>query len=238
MDMERERLTQLYRETGDEQLINMRRNAKDLTDTAQVALAEELHRRGLVEMGWENDEMPPTEAPELEEGFANGIPGIFPSGAVAVEQALEPGGRESFGRVSLINFYDGLELSKACQILEDGDVEIEIEAINGDAMSGTPPHHAIWVFQQDREHAERLLRRGMGLFPAPEMDIEGNPTEDSDGLVGQFETRGEAAEVAGILVAGGFTPALKETDGVYAVEVAPAETYRALNLVAAKLDLE
>ena len=219
-------LAQRYREFTNEQLLSLYRDRHNLTDAAQATLAGELQSRGL------------TGDQEQEEGFTAGIPGVFPSGAAVVEQALEPGGQERFGRVNLVSFYDGIELSRACMLLEQAEIALEIESRPGDALSGAGPHFVVWVQPKDREHAESILRARMGLFPLAEVDPARSFTADQDGLVGQFESQPEAQEIAQILLEAGFTPSIRHEDDSYRVEVLPGETESALHVLSSRLELE
>ena len=85
------------------------------------------------------------------------------------------------------------------------------------------------------EIAVATLRAKMGLFPLAELD-DSSTAEDTT-LVGSFESRAEAEEVASILVNEGFTPHIDTDDG-FAVHVAPGEQARALDVLAERLGVE
>ena len=205
METEQDRLQKMYGQMGEGHLMDLFEDKDDLTDEARLVLAQEMRRRGLT------PGLPParpivaTVEPEREEGFGPGVPGIIPGGAAAMEQALEPSDEvRSDGLTRLIAFYDGIQLSKACGILEDDGLEPSIEPIAGDAMSGVPPRFEVWLDADDIEPAKMLLRAQMGLFPLAEVDeheLQAEQEEASNGLVGVFETEFEADEAKAILTA-------------------------------------
>ena len=249
MANERERLAELYAEMGDGELQGMA--PEELTDDGRLALAGEMRRRGLSAVAAvpveEHGVVVPglvgvDEEPEREQGFGAGIPGVIPTGAAAVEQALEPGGEERRGMARLISFYDGIELGRACEALEGAEVAFDIEEVPGEAMSGVPGHFAVWVESGAQERAREVLREAMGLFPAAEVDGAGSEFSgvENDGVVGVFETRGEAEEVTRILAGEGFGARVEEQgeEMGYGVVVSPGEQERALGVVARGLGVE
>ncbi len=242
MASERERLGEVYEGMGDRKLLELAGAPEELTDEGRGALAGEMRRRGLAmeaggaERGVTSGPVVMGEEEEREQGFGAGIPGVIPTGASAVEQALEPGGEERQGMARLISFYDGIELGQACEALEGAGVAFNIEEVAGDAMSGAPPHFAVWVETAAQEPARGVMREAMGLFPAAE--VEGAVAEESDGVVGLFEARSEAEEVLGMLAAEGFAARVEEQDLGFGVVVAPREQERALEVVASRMGVE
>lgn len=248
METERDRLDRLYAELGEEHLKDLADAPEDLTDEARMSLNAELRRRGLTPDATRDPAAEPEHTPERESGFGAGIPGIFPSGAAVVEQALEPGGETRLGWVGLISFYDGIELSKACDALEDSDTDFAIEEKSGDALSGAPSAFEIWVRAADVDLSQRVLREKLGLFPQAEFDTETRDEDsgatESDGsmTLGTFESAEEANVVYHLLRDRGLTPTLNEPsaedeESWWTVEVPAAEHERALAVVAAGLDL-
>jgi hypothetical protein len=245
MESEQERLGRLYRELGDEHLLDMAENQDDLTDAARFALAQELQRRGIVAEPPSPQAGPEAGAatvePERETGFGPGIPGMFPAGAPMMEQALELERTRKDGLTSLISFYDGIELSKACAILEDAQMEPSIEAIDGDAMSGVPPRFEIWLDAAGIERAKTLLRARMGLFPLAEVDEQGDAAAaiPADQVVAEFDSAEEAGQVQAMLVAEGFAAWVEEdAEAGGATVLVPAEEHEhALHAVAEKLGM-
>lgn len=259
MESEAARLESLYHEMSEEHLMDLARDPESLTGEARAVLNRELASRGLNapvvrRSPIENHaEVAPVAEPELEQGFTPGIPGVFPSSAAIMEQALEPAGEEIDGRVRLVALFDGHELTQACETLEAAGITPEIEPVTGDAMSGAPPRYDIWIPADQLERAESLLRETMGLFPLAEVE-ERTGTDDvysleSDGsselsddesiTVAELESEAEAANVLHLLEQRGIAARLDERrraeDSVYAVQVDAAEQERALSVVASAL---
>ena len=239
---EQDRLAGLYGEMGDEHLRDMAEDMDDLTDDARMALTAELRKRGIMAERPDAQTIIPVTEPELETGFGASMPGIFPGGASMMEQALEPAEPEAKpkdGMSRLLSFYDGIELSKACQILEDGEIEPVIEPIAGDALSGVPPRFEVWLTTNDIEPAKDLLRAKMGLFPAAEVGDGEFVDQPATGLVGMFESADEAEEVKALLVEDGFeaTVTEDEDEGLWQVMVAPEDQEKAIAVVAGELGL-
>jgi len=263
MESEAARLESLYHEMSEEHLMDLARDPESLTGEARAVLNRELASRGLnapvVRRSRMEDDardsvvVAPVVEPELEQGFTPGIPGVFPSSAAIMEQALEPAGEEIDGRVRLIALFDGHELTQACETLEAAGITPEIEPVAGDAMSGAPPRYDIWIPADHLERAESLLRETMGLFPLAEVE-ERTGTDDvysleSDRLselsddesitVAELESEAEAANVLHLLEQRGIAARLDERrraeDSVYAVQVDAAEQERALSVVASAL---
>jgi hypothetical protein len=245
MESEQERLEKLYGEMGDEHLLDMADDMDSLRDEARMALTAELRKRGIMPEPPVAGPIVPEVEPELESGFGAGVPGIFPGGAAMMEQALEPAEEESAkdGMSRLISFYDGIELGKACDLLEEADLEPMIEPIAGDAQGGVPPRFEIWVETGELEKAKTLLRAEMGLFPLAEVDANdgSDPAEDAGELVvAGFETAAEADEAQAILVAAGIAARVEtdEDDGALTVVVAGVDQERALEVLVEKMKLE
>jgi hypothetical protein len=249
METEQDRLVKLYGEMSDEHLLDLNEEQDDLTDEARLVLAQELRRR---EITPEPPGPPgertivPTVEPEREEGFGGGVPGIIPSGAAAVEQALEPADTpRDDGLARLISFYDGMQLSKACEILEDAGLEPSIEPIAGDAMSGVPPRFEVWLDIGDIELAQVLLRAKMGLFPVAEVDEDddGEPEAglpEGDLIVAEFDSSIDAEHVRALLADAGIEARVDSDpdDGdISVVTVAAKHQERALELVADEMGL-
>ena len=238
MEGEQERLERLYRELGDEHLLDLADDSDDLTPEAEGVLKRELQRRGLVAAPPEPEPVVMTEETERESGFGAGIPGVFPASAAMMEQALEPKQTRK-GMTSLISFYDGIELSKACGILEDAGLEPSIEAVDGDAQTGVPPRYEVWLDAGDIEAGKSLLRAKMGLFPLAEVDADGAEDYEPQGIVGVFDTEAEAAEVRDLLVAQGMGARTEYSadNENYQVRVQPEEQERAVAIVAQGMGL-
>jgi hypothetical protein len=253
MATEQERLHKLYHEMSDEHLLDLASDAEDLTDEARLVLAKELRERGLTPaphvamqpIAAATDEpVEETVEPEREEGFGAGVPGMFPGGAAAMEQALEAPRARKDGLMSLISFYDGMQLGKACEILEADNMEPVIEPIAGDPLSGVPARFEVWLEKGQIERAQALLRLKMGLFPAAEVDgDEDDSSEAGNGVVAMFETASEAEEARAMLANAGIEGTVKrfaeeDSDAVsWELSVEPAEQERAIAVVAAGMGL-
>ena len=130
---------------------------------------------------------------------------MFPGGAAAMEQALEAPKTRKDGLTTLISFYDGMQLGKACEILEADNMEPVIEPIAGDPLSGVPARFEVWLDKGRIERAQALLRLKMGLFPTAEVDGEDDDlAEAGDGVVAMFETASEAEEARAMLANAGI----------------------------------
>jgi hypothetical protein len=252
METEIGRLEKLYAELGDEHLKDLAEEPENLTDEARLALEQEMRRRGF-QLTPHDGEAAEQVLGERETGFGAGIPGVFPTSAAVMEQALEPGGEQQAGMTSLISFYDGLELAKACAILDDAEIEPFIQQVDGDAMSGAPPRYEIWLDPRDIEGAKRLLRVKMGLFPAQEVELESDAADPGTMVtLGDFETIDEAKRAAALLTAAGIEHRIVSPDqaedagddeddqnaeAMYRVEVPSEDLDRGLDVVATGMGL-
>lgn len=252
MNAEQDRLARIYRELGDEHLQDLAAEPDDLTDAGRLAVATEMRRRGFDPAPDQQAPKPDvpiemTEAHELEQGFSPGIPGMFPSSAAIMEQALEPGGVRKDGMESLVSIYDGLELARACEILEAAEMEPAIHPIGDEEQSQAPTRFEIWLDARDIPAAKTLLRTKMGLFPFAEVDPTDNAPNSAeeasdladDLVVGFFESLDEAKRMQKTLLAQGFHATIEEVgeDGAD-VLVPTAEHERALAFLASQLGAE
>ena len=247
MEGEQERLERMYGELGDEHLRDLHDDRESLTLDGQIALARVLAVRGMApgpaREQEELQEQPLVATPgeELEQGFTPGIPGVIPSGAGVMEQALEHGGERRDGMVRLITFFDGIELTRACEALEAEDFDFALEPMERDDMSGAPTSFGMWVEEPDRTAAEDVLRRKMGLFPLPEVEGEdGVAYDDSPMTLGEFESREEAERVRQMLAGAGIESVLDSGDDAdgkteHSVEVKGTDLERGLRVVEAGL---
>jgi len=245
MDGELDRLRKLYAELGEEHLLDLADERESLTGDAQFALGEELRRRGLLKEPEAQEQTGPVEETERADGFGVGVPGLFPGAAPAVELALEPGGETRLGMVGLISFFDGIELSRACAVLEDADIEPAIEEVAGDPTIGTAARFEVWVSAADVVPAKLVLRRRMGLFPLAEVDENDRGDDEagaeSERVVAEFDSSAEAAEVRDLLISSGFAARIIQdpADPQASVVVVAAEEHEgALALLEARLELE
>jgi hypothetical protein len=244
MESEQGRLEKLYGEMGDEHLLDLADDMDNLRDEARMALAQELKRRGIVPEPPAPRPIVPEVEPERETGFGAGVPGILPGGADMMEQALEPAQKAKDGMSALITLFDGIELGKACDLVEDERMEPVIDAVAGDALSGVAPRFVIWLKTEQIEPAKALLRAKMGLFPLAEVDADdGNDAAGEDAgefVVAGFESMPEAEQAKAFLTAAGIHARVEvddEDEGV-AVLVAAADQERALEVLTERMGLE
>ena len=247
MESEQERLVRLYGELSDEHLQDLAEEPEDLTDEARMALAGEMRRRGFSPKPRRDVEAVATEdAPERAYGFGAGVPGVVPASGPGVELALEPGGEERLGMVSLASFYDGLELSRACAALEDVDVEPAIEEIAGDASTGVATRFEVWVDAADVQVSREILHERLGLFPVLEEEssaVAGNegPGDEGEVVVAEFGSTREADDVKARLAEEGISATVEGVSDRAArsvVLVRAADQDRALQMLQQHLEVE
>jgi hypothetical protein len=253
---ELERLRKVYGDLGDGELLRIAEDPESFTEAGQTALAQELERRGLkapapvAETLDDGSAVLPqvqeaTAADERADAFGVGVPGMVPAAGAAVEQALEPGGETKLGMTALVSFFDGMQLSQACEALEDAGVSPAVQEIEGDATTGTPSRFEIWVDQDEVERGKAALRVRLGLFPLAEVDEAPDAellAEATDGIVGQFDTRAEAEEAQLTLVNAGFPAEVlkadessQDDDATFLLKVPPHDYARAFTVLAEKL---
>ena len=245
MEGEQERLERMYGELGDEHLKDLHDDRDSLTVDGQIALARVLAARGLAPgpvsttpASLADDASDPAAelAPELEQGFTPGIPGVIPSGAGAMEQALEHGGARRDGMIRLVTFFDGTDLTRACDALEAENVDFALEPLERDEQAGAPTSFAIWVEEPDRTEAEAVLRRRMGLFPTSEVEGGDVLYDDAPITLGEFETKDEAEQVKQLLTAASIPSVLHSGENAagepwHSVEVKGTDLERGLQVV-------
>ena len=218
MESEQERLTRMYGELSDEHLRDLAGDPESLTPSAEFALRQVLMARGLAARPAPDAAVEPKLGEELERGFTPGIPGVFPSSAAEMESALEPGGDVARGMQLLVSFFDGHELTRACETLEAADIDLVLEPAERDALAGAPPSFGIRVATADYEAARALLRAKMGLFPVAEVASSGvvdtlAEGEEAPALLGSFETVAEAEKVRALLGEAGIASTTAPDDG-------------------------
>jgi hypothetical protein len=253
---ELDRLSKVYGELGDGELLRLAGDPESLTEVGQKALAEELERRGLkatarAETLDDGSAVLPqvqeaTAADERADAFGVGVPGMVPAAGAAMEQALDPGGETRLGLTSLVSFYDGMQLSQACETLGAAGISPAVHEIEGDATVGTASRFEIWVDAKDVERGKAALRERLGLFPEAEGDEAFDAeslAEVSDGVVGWYETRGEAEQAQAVLGNAGFAAEVVEGEELegeprFSVAVPPEEYARAFDTLAEHLQGE
>lgn len=248
MASEQERLETMYGEMEDGHLKDLAQDRENLTLDGQIALQKVLVKRGLAPKHDEPAESGAVKAiapgDELEEGFLPGIPGFFPSTAAQMERALEPSGQIRAGMENLASFFDGHELTKACEALEAAGIDLALEPEDRDQLEGAPPSFAIWVDENEYSRAQGVLRQKLGMFPLAEMEdpaASGRRGETDMVTLGDFDTQDEAERVATMLGEQGIFCRLgQQTDDdppLYPVEVRAGDKDHALTLAAQTLDI-
>ena len=167
-ERERERLSAMYGEMGDGELLELFAKSGDLTEVAQAALAGEMHRRAL--------------KPTIEE---DGEP----------ESALTDKGK---GWRTLHVFSQTFEAQAAFRLLERELIEFAIEDrtvdADGQTIAGPAVQLALMVEAEDWSRAVTVLRKEAGLFPDAVVDPRGSEMEgEEEGwlVVGDFEEEAE-----------------------------------------------
>jgi hypothetical protein len=220
------RLTALYHDMSDTQLLDLHADAANLTDDAQEVLRAEMRSRGL---------KVPAPAAAEESQPAEYVPDLVTD-------------LHSDGLVALITFYNGLDLGLACDHLGDAGIELTVQPYPGTDVSAAA--FQIRVAPADRARAEETLHEKMGLFPKQEVEEEASEepelAEDVDMVIlGEFPDEEETAQTTGALTAAGIifrmTPPYDDGENDapgYTVEVHAADLDRGLAVVADALGLK
>ena len=218
---EQSRLAALYQDSSDDELLALYTDRGNLTDAAQQALSAEITSRHLALPVAE----PETRAPEYTPDLVTDLHGD--------------------GLVSLITFYNGLDLGLACDHLGDAGIELAVRPIPGSEVSSEA--FQIRVSPADQPRAEEILRSKMGLFPKQEVTGDDATLEAGGEMVilGEFPTEEEATQATHALEEEGIIYRLTapEEDGEndapgYSVEVHADDLDLGLAVVADALGLK
>jgi hypothetical protein len=190
------RLQENYSVMSDGELQAMAAKPDDLTDMALEILRGEMTRRRL-------DAVQPVdtiEAREMPDGFG-GDP--FASLSMRPTWGKPENVAERKGWVSLMVFYDAIELGRACDFLDE-QIEFEIHDRSKPPSALTPFQRPVemdlQVQQVDQQRAMATLREKMGLFPLQEVEMADAPLDDGTvTTLGDFGHRADAEEVARVL---------------------------------------
>jgi hypothetical protein len=219
---EQTRLSALYRDLSDTQLLDLQEDAANLTDAAQQALHAEMRSRKLQ-----------TPAPEVPESKpAEYVPDLVSD-------------LNADGLVALITFYNGMDLGLACDHLADAEIELAVKPFPATDIS--PAAFQIRVAPSDRARAESILRATMGLFPEQEVVADATSEEFASGemvILGEFPDLAETQQVVAALHEAGieYRMTAPEEDGEldepgYSVEVRAEDLDRGLAVVSDALGL-
>jgi len=196
------RLQENYGAMSDGELQAMAARPDDLTDMALEILHGEMARRRL-------DAVQPIDAVamrEMPDGFG-GDP--FASLGMRPTWGRPENVAERKDWVSLMVFYDAIELGRACDFLEEQEIEFEIHDRSKPPSALTPFQRSVemdlGVRQVDQQRAMAILREKMGLFPLQEVEVADAPLDDGTvATLGDFGRRADAEEVARVLEQAGM----------------------------------
>ena len=240
------RLVKHYQQVSDAELLDAVARLNDLTPMAQEVVHAELKSRGL-ERAWSNTANPPsptlaaTPAEEwLPDPFGASRPTLpRPEFGSAIEK----------GRIALITLSDAMDAGRACDVLDEAEIAVEVrdlsETEGSSSFYGRAVALQLIVNQQDRDRAVNLLREKMGLFPLEQI-AEPDVIEDDGTIatVGQFARRTDAEDVARVLtdakIWNRITPnpdGSAETEDAFLVEVREIDLVGAGELVEKALNL-
>ena len=200
------RLVKHYQQVSDAELLDAVTQLDELTPIAQDVIHAELSARGL-ERAWPNGSgasaatSATTPAPTLDKEW---LPDPFGTSRSTLPKP-EFGSLIEKGRIALITLYDAMDAGRACDVLDEAEIDVEVRDLSqdegrGSFYSGRPVALQLIVNQQDRDRAVTLLREQMGLFPLEQV-AEPDVIEDDGTIatVGQFAHRLDAEDVARVL---------------------------------------
>lgn len=238
-----QRLQRSYAEMSDVELTGLAEKSGDLTEAAQEVLRAEMAKRGLqapepeMPIRWETETRPrdrwaaPSIAPIL---------GSEPTLDAVPQEDSEVGRDESL----LGTFHDAIEVGRACEFLEQAEVEFRVQDIskpsNGMGVFDSPPVALnLIVKKDDRERAMRVLRKTMGLFPLQEVEEADAVVDDGTvTAVGYFASRMDADHIAEVLEAAHVWHRIsanpegsEENENLWVVEVREVDLMRAGDVV-------
>ena len=214
---ELDRLTALYADFSDAELLRMLEKATELTEVASHALDAELKRRRLV-----------PDSP----GAAS--PTAVSASALTAEDGL----------TRLMLFDDALTLKQAIKSLERRELPFALNELEGRADQ--PQAIEVRVLPAELTLARQALQEDLGLFPPAEGQA-GDAELDDDVLlvVAQCESQAEADQAGKILAAAGIpfelqAPADEDSEGSedFLVRVQAYHCEQALALLLADTDTD
>jgi hypothetical protein len=204
------RLQSQYGAMSDGELLELVAKPDDLTDMALEVLRGEMTRRNLKAAADLAQAAPVSSgrSPQDEERGAwseSAIPVGILGSAPTLDMAVPEDSSVAAGETLLGRFHDAIEVGRACQSLEQHEVEFRLVDVakprSGTGMYDSPPVALdLIVAKADRERAMAVLRKEMGLFPLQE--VEEADAEVDDGTLatlGDFGRREDAEAVARIL---------------------------------------
>jgi len=250
---ESRRLSELYREMSDEELLGLAERPGDLTEMAQGVLRNEMGNRRLqVEVA------PATEARFgvaagrfAEAGSSAGVE-FYTRAQREPEMKPEPAAKGlAKGMVVLTTFHDAIAAGEAIGYLEAEGMEIEVRDVakelgGGGSFYGGPPV-ALQIIVQQRElrRGMQILREKMGLFPVQEVEEADEAVDDgTTAVLGAFGHRSDAEDVVRVLEEAGIWNRIAanaegkvEDEDCYTLEVKEVDLVRAGEMVEQKMNL-
>jgi hypothetical protein len=190
------RLQTNYDAMSDAELQQMAEKPDDLTDMALEILRGEMARRRLV-------------APTIDAIEVRATPQSFdesPLDSLGIHPTRDEPKSASVrsGWISLRVFYDAIELGRACDFLEEQEVDFDIRDLSKPRSVLTPFERPVEmdldVRRVDQSRAILILREKMGLFPLQEVDVADEPLDDGAvSTLGDFGLRADAEEIGRVL---------------------------------------
>ena len=251
---EMRRLSELYREMSDTELLGLAARPEDLTDEAQGVLRTEMTSRRL--------QAEPASAAEaghmgVAERAAAGADYYAGLGFPAVAQREpdlkpEPAAKGlTKGMAVLTTFHDAIAAGEACDLLETEGIEIEVRDVakaqggGGSFYGGPPVALQVIVQQRDLRRGMAVLREKMGLFPVQEVEVADEAVDDgTTAVLGAFGHRSDAEDVARVLEEAGIWNRIAanaegsvEDEDAYTLEVKEVDLVRAGEIVERGLGL-
>jgi hypothetical protein len=155
------------------------------------------------------------------------------------------------GQTELMTFYDALNAGRACEFLDAGEIEFDLQDVSQPqsamrSFDNLPPVMLkLVVPKKARERAMAVLRETMGLFPLQEVEVADAPMDDGTiSALGYFARREDAEEVGRILDEARMWHRIVanpegsvEDENLFALEVREIDLMRAGELVEKAMDL-
>lgn len=238
-----QRLQRSYAEMSDGELVGLAEKPGDLTESAQEVLRTEMAKRGLQApepvqpIRWEAETRP------RDRWAATSISPILGAEPELDATPLEDS-RLGTDDSLLGTFHDAIEVGRACEFLEQAEVEFRVQDIskpsNGMGVFDSPPVALnLIVAKDDRERAMRVLRKAMGLFPLQEVEEADAMVDDGTVTpVGYFASRMDADHITEVLDAAHVWNRISanpegsaENEDLWMVEVREVDLMKAGNVV-------
>jgi len=230
----RSRLIRHYQQVSDQELLDAVVRLDDLTPIAQEVVHAELNTRG-IERAW-----PGNTNNSENSALADRADSPFAAFQQASSQKPQSGTPIEKGKVALITFNDAIDASRACDVLDESGIDVEVRDLSetegrSSYYGSRPIALQLIVNERDKDQAVNKLREKMGLFPLDEVEEPDAPVDDGTvAIVGQFAQRSDAEDVARVLTdAKVWNRITANPDGSAATEDAFLVEVREVDLVSA-----